>query len=221
MKISNYEIQPILLHIPDEEVYNVRHNEMLQRLRDIGIYDTYSVKGIHAAKFGIIGTHPYELDNPNGGHMIGQKYVGSFLSQYVIYNVMLAMPNTHFMFFECDTVFPDGFMDKLEQALADVPSDFDFLFVHSCCAIDKRPHPVKAGSRVYKFPRTSGFPAKYPLSGSCYIISKKCLQHVIDTQRDAYAPADISLALHSFPQMDVYAILPRICEQKNNENLPQ
>jgi hypothetical protein len=51
VKIANYEIQPILLHIPDEEVYNVRHNEMLQRLNDIGIHDTYSVKGIQIWKF--------------------------------------------------------------------------------------------------------------------------------------------------------------------------
>lgn len=220
MKIGNYNIRTVILRIPDEQKYVDRYNACIGRMAAAGITDIYTVDGIHADKFGIIGTHPYELDNPNGGHMIGPKYVGSFLSQYVVYNVMQALPEEHFMFVECDNVFNEGFIEKLEKALSEIPADFDFLFAGSCCAIDKKPIPVALGSDVYRFKRTSGFPARYPMGGNCYIVAKKCLQHIINTQRDAYAHADISLALHSFPQMDVYAILPRICEQLGNENLP-
>jgi hypothetical protein len=221
MQIGKYNIRPVLLRIPDEQLYVDRYNACMERLAKNGIPNVYTVDGVHANKFGIIGTHPYELDNPNGGHMIGPKYVGSFLSQYVVYNVMLALPETHFMFLECDNVMNDNWREQLQLAMADIPEDFDFLFVGSCCAGDKRPKQVSGGSSVYKFPRTSGFPARYPMGGNCYIVAKKALPHIIATQRDAYAPADINLALHSFPSLDVYAILPRIAEQLGNENLPQ
>lgn len=221
MKIASYNIQPILLYLPDEPVWLDRREAMDEHLLEQGITDTIHVAGIHAKKFGIIGTHPYELDKPNGGHMIGQKYVGSFLSMYVIYNVMLHHSADYFMVLEDDTRFNPDWRERLTKALDEIPKDFDFLFVGSCCAVGKGEIQVKEGSEVYRYPRTSQFPALYPMGGNCYIIAKKCLEHVISTQRDAYAHADISLALHSFPQMDVYAILPRLCEQLNNENLPQ
>ena len=132
MKISHYDIQPILLYLPDEPVWLDRREAMDEHLLEQGITDTIYVAGIHAQKFGIIGTHPYELDKPNGGHMIGQKYVGSFLSMYVIYNVMLHHSADYFMVLEDDTRFNPDWRERLTKALDEIPSDFDFLFVGSC-----------------------------------------------------------------------------------------
>lgn len=218
MNIAGFDVQPILLHIPDEEKYAERYKESLAHYEQVGLKDIISVSGIYGQGFGIVGTHPYELDNPNGGHMIGVKYTASFLSQYMIYNVMKVLPNEYFMFLECDTRMPDDFMRKLQFEMFNLPSDFDFLFIGSCCASDKPKKNI--GGNVYEFPKKIGYPCQYPLGGNCYIISKKCLDHVIATQRDAYAPADLSLGMHSFYNMDVYAILPRLVEQKGNENLP-
>lgn len=220
MQIGKYNIQPFLLYLPDEPEFVKAWEDCKAHLESIGITDTISFEGVYGKGFGIMGTHTYELDNPNGGHMIGQKYTAGFLSQYVFYSIANHYPATHFMFMEPDNRFNENWKEELEKAMRDIPEDFDFLFVGSCCAVDKRPIPIKMGSNVFKYARTSGYPAMYPMGGNCYIISKKCLPHVIATQRDSYAPADISLALHSFPQMDVYAILPRITEQLNNP-LPQ
>lgn len=219
---SNFPIkfQPFLLYLPDTEEWLSRWNKAKAHFAEAGLENVISIAGVHGQKFGVVGTHPYELDAPGSGHMIGQKYVASFLSMYVMYNVALHREtDTHFMFIEDDTRFNPDWQEQLNKALTDIPADFDFLFVGSCCAMNKNPQPVKPGSSVYKFAKTSGFPPNYPMGGNCYIIAKKCLEHIIRTQRDCYAPADISLAIHSFPGMDVYAILPRICEQEGNENL--
>jgi len=214
------KFQPFLLYLPDTEEWLNRWNKAKSHFHEAGLENVISIAGVHGQKFGIVGTHPYELDAPGSGHMIGQKYVASFLSMYVMYNVALHREtDTHFMFIEDDTRFNPDWQEQLNKALTDIPADFDFLFVGSCCAMNKNPQPVKPGSNVYKFAKTSGFPPNYPMGGNCYIIAKKCLEHIIRTQRDCYAPADISLAIHSFPGMDVYAILPRICEQEGNENL--
>lgn len=219
MKIARFDVQPILLHIENDKVYEDRFEQMKRHLEEVGIHDTIFVSGVNAKEMGVIGTHTYELDNPNGGHMIGQKYTGSFLSQYVVYNVMNVLPNEYFMFFECDTVMPKDFLRKLEFEMFNLPSDFDFLFVHSCCQGDKQKEHI--GGNTYKFPKRRGYPVQYPLSGSCYIVSKKSIPHILATQRDAYAPSDINLGIHTFYNMDVYSIFPRICEQKGNENLEQ
>ena len=218
MKISKYEIKPLLLYLPDEQVWVDRWNACKQHLEEQGITDYYSVAGIHGEKFGIAGTHYFELDNPGGKHMIGQKYTASFLSQYVMYSVANAMDYTHYLFIEDDTRFTEGWREKLQICLDLIPEDFDFLFVGSCCTEGKL--KIDIGSGLYKYPQTNGYPARYPMGGNCYIISKKCLNHIIATQRDAYAPADINLAMHSFSEMEVYAILPRLVEQLGNEKLP-
>jgi len=219
MKLAGFDIQPILLHIQGDEKYEQQFTRAKQHLIDNGIHDTKFVSGIYAKEQGIVGTLPYELDKPNGGHMIGQKYVGSFLSQYMVYNVMNALPNDYFLFMESDINLPDDFLRKLEFEMFNLPNDFDFLFIESCCAMDKPKDHI--GGSVYKIKKSRGYPCMYPLGGACYIISKKCLEHVIATQRIAYAPADISLGLHSFYAMDVFAILPRLVNQLGNENLPQ
>ncbi len=222
MNISGLDIQPVLLYLPDTQEWVDKWNEMKKHLDYCGVFgNVISIPGVHAEKFGIIGTHAYELDKPGGGHMILPKYVGSFLSMYVIYNVCNNLPNSHFMIMEGDTRFSDGWFPKIEKALSEIPSDFDFLFVGSCCAMDKKYDRVKDNSNVFKFRRMNIFPVNYPMGGNCYIVAKKCLNHIIATQRDCYTHADISLGLHSFPNLDVFAILPRICEQLHNENLPQ
>lgn len=219
MRIAGLDIQPILLHIQGEEKYEQQFARAKQHLIDSGISDTIFVSGINAKEQGIVGTLPYELDNPNGGHMIGQKYVGSFLSQYMVYNVINALPNEYCLFMESDVNLPPNFLKLLELQLFYLPNGFDFLFIESCCGMDKPKEYI--GGLVYKFPRNQGYPCMYPLGGACYIVSKKSIPHIINTQRVAYAPADLSLGMHSFYAMDVYAILPRLVNQLGNEKLPQ
>lgn len=212
MKIGHLDVQPIMLYLPDTEYWRNRHQEGKQHFIESGITDLIEVAGIYGQGFGIDGTHEYNLDNPSGHHKIGVAYTAGFLSMYMMYNIARVLPNEHFLFLEDDTRFNEGWLEKLSKEVEYLPSDFDFLFVGSCCAHDKPKKSIRGD--IYEFNAPY-----YPMGGNAYIISKKCLDHVIATQRDAYAPADISLTLHSFPQMKVFALLPRICNQKNN-NLP-
>lgn len=212
MIIGGLDIQPLMLFLPDTPYWVNRWKDGKKHFIESGITDLIEVAGVYGEGFGIDGTHEYNLDNPTGHHKIGVGYTAGFLSMYVMYNVANVLPNSHFMFLEDDTRFNEGWLEKLAQELQNVPKDFDFLFVGSCCAAGK-PNEHIAGD-VYKFNAPY-----YPMGGNCYIVAKKALPHFIATQRDAYSPADINLCLHTFPSLDVYAILPRLCEQNNN-NLP-
>lgn len=221
MLIAGYDVQPIMLYVPDTQKWRDRFAEGKSHFESVGIKDIITVPAIYGEGFGIQGTHYYELDNPNSKHQIGIANTSLFLSMYMVYNIERNLPNTHFFFLEDDSRFQPNFIERIEQELANVPTDFDFLFIGSCCAMDKRMKHIKGD--VYECiynPSKPNYPCQYPMGGNAYIIAKKCLDTVIATQRDAYANVDISLAMHTFPLLKVYIILPRLCEQNNNP-LPQ
>lgn len=214
------DIKPISVFLPDDPKWMEEHAAAREYFASQGL-DVYWVEGIHAKRWGIQSTHIYLLDGrPEEQFYIGVNKVGTFLSWYLLYHICKAMPQSHYMILESDCKFLDGWKDKLNQALQDVPEDFDFLFVGSCCAADKEPVHVKGD--VYEFPyRGEEKWQFYPQCGHCYIIAQKCMQLLIDTQRDVANPVDISLIRFAFPKLKVYAILPRLADQGDKTFLPE
>lgn len=219
MNISGYDIQPILLYLPDTEKWRNRWEEGKKHFAEQGIENIISIPGIYGEGFGIQGTHLYEYDNPGGKHQIGVANTALCLSMYCVYNVENNLPNSHFLFLEDDSRFKPGWMEVLKNALEDIPNDFDFLFIGSCCTEGKG--GKKVGRNLYHYPTRPGTYAMYPLCGNAYIVAKKAIPKILETQRDAYVNADINLAVNTFPFLKVFAILPRTVEQKNNEHLPK
>ncbi len=213
MELAGYNIKPVSIYLPDDALWRKRDAEGFAYFEEQGIEDIHKVAGIHAQKWGIEGRHIFLLDGrPEEQFYIGTNKVGCFLTQYCVYTAMNALPDSHFLFLETDCRFEEGWKEKLEQALQDCPSDFDFLFAASCCCADKEPIHVKG--QVYHFP-WRGQEKKYhfPQCAHMMIIAKKCVPHLIATQRDVASPPDISLIAHAFPQLNIYAILPSLANQ--------
>lgn len=223
------KIMPILLMLPDTREWLGRFSNGNQHLFENNIYP-FIVPGVHAGKWGIKGTRFYLRDtwgrikHANDGKMpdappeelinpyyMGDGKVGGYLSHYILYNVMAAMNYDYFMVLEDDCRFEDGWRDKLERALKDVPADFDFLFVGSSDAANKEPVNIKGD--VWHFPHREGKPDFYPQTGFCYIVAKKALPVLLATQRDPSDPVDVSLIYKAFPYLNIYAILPRLANQ--------
>lgn len=217
MNISGYDIQPIMLYLPDTEVWRNRYAEGKKHFEEQGIENIITVHGIYGHGFGIMGTHLYEHDNPGGKHQIGIERTAGFLSMYIVYNVENILPNTHFLYLEDDSRFQPGWQQIVADALADIPPDFDFLFIGSCCA--EHLPSEKVGRNLYKFQSRKGSYMNFPMCGNAYIVAKKAIPKILDTQRDAYVNADINLAVNTFQYLNVYAILPRPVEQFKNEHL--
>lgn len=206
------DIQPISVFLPEDPIWMQEHLQAREYFANQGL-DVYFLEGIHAQKWGIQGRHIYLLDNrPEEQYYIGDHKVGTFLSWYLIYHVCKAMNRPHYMILESDCRFKDGWQEKLNEELKNVPEDFDFLFVGSCCAKDKE--PIHIAGDVYEFPyRGEEKWQFYPQCGHSYIIAHKALQTLIDTQRDTANPVDISLIRYAFPKLKIYAILPRLADQ--------
>lgn len=218
MMLADYEIQPIMLYLDNDEKWLNRTIEGEQHFNSVGITDILKVKGIHGESFGIEGTLEYNYDNPHLHHKIGTPNTSLCLSMQIVYQVELNHKCDYFLFLEDDSRFKDNWKEVVEQALREIPKDFDFLFVGSCCAEGKQ--GIKVGTNLFHYPHRRGSYAQYPLCGNAYIVAKKALPKILETQRTAYVNVDINLAVNTFPYLNVYAILPRIVEQNNNEHLP-
>lgn len=205
MKIGNLNIKPIALYLPDTPEWLQRWEESKKHFSEQGVEDIYYMAGVHAKQWGIKGTHIFLLDGkPEENFYVGDANVGNFISQYAAYLVMDALDHTHYMYLEDDCRLTDGWKEKLEQALQDAGDDWDFLFVGSCCAEGKG---KKVKGNVYEFTKN------YPMCTHCYIVNKRCIPHLIATNRDVANSTDISLVHYSFPKLKVLAILPRLADQ--------
>lgn len=218
MNFSN--IKPMCIFLPDDPQWMQEHERAKSYFAEQGIEDIYWVEGIHAAKWGIQGRHIYLLDGrPQEQFYIGDNKVGTFLSWYLLYHLGRAMDYSHYFILESDAKFVEGWKEKLDKALQIIPADFDFLFVGSCCTEGKE--PVEIGENLFEYPyRGEEKWNYYPQCGHAYIIAKKAMQTLIDTQRDVANPVDISLIKYAFPKLRIFAILPRLADQGDKTFLP-
>ncbi len=181
-----------------------RKQKAIKHFSEVGLNDVEFYEGINAEKMNINGTKPYMRDRKEGDEpfFIGTKPTGIFLSHYSLWSALTLMPQEHTLILEIDANFVDDWWEKTEQALKDVPQDFDWLFLGSCCTSRPRTHIKGCVWEV-----------KYPMCFQAYVVAKKALPHLLRTNRDCYAPIDISTTLHSFKEMKVYTVLPRIVSQ--------
>jgi hypothetical protein len=199
MKLGPINVRPFVLTVSE---YTERTEFIRRHLRAEGI-EAEEFDCINANLAGLKTIHPYERDAPDSGWNIGSKPVCLLVSFQMFWKAALYMPDDYFLFLEWDCKFLPGWRERTEQALLDVPPDFDFLFLGSCCCNGKPQTHVKG----------EVWDVKYPMCNHAQIIAKKALHVLLSTQRKFYAPADISLALHAFPLLKVYTVLPRVAEQ--------
>lgn len=196
-------MKTICIHLPEkpERLEQARNHFASQ-----GVNAEFYV-GINGQKMGVLTDHPYMLDRKPGDELffIGNHGVGIFLSHYSLWNAMTLLPDEHIFILEDDAKFQDGWKEKFDKALQDVPADFDVLFIGSCAAKKKRNRHITGGI----------WEVKYPMCFHAYVVAKKAVPHLLATNRDCYAPIDISVTLHSFPALKVYTLLPRIVDQFN------
>lgn len=204
-------LQNMLLYLPDVKYWEDRWKRGMAHFEERGLKNIIQIPGFHGVSMGIKGTHFYDRDHPGNGYNIGQGYTAGFLSAYLMYCCANLLPHKHFMFLECDAELIPDFEHHLSRELYNVPEDFDFIWVGSCCSQGKTTKHVKGN--VYQFDESTGFPQ----CSQTLIIAKKALPYIIQTNRDAYASADLSLIFHTLPKLRCFGIIPRLSTQYNNE----
>ncbi|MGV1047673.1 MAG: glycosyltransferase family 25 protein [Solirubrobacterales bacterium] len=196
------EIPKFVLTLPEKPHRGIA---ALDHFRTSNVGPITLVNGISGQQSGLRTLFPYEVDNPGSGFNIGAHCVGIWLSHYMLWQACALLPGSHMMIFEDDAQFLPGWRESLSQALRDVPPDFDWLFVGSCCADGAQKRQI--AGQVWE--------VRWPACNHAYIIAKKAMPYLLSTCRKCYAPIDLHTILHSFAGMKVYTILPRLVAQWN------
>lgn len=206
IELAGYRIRPLVMLVQE---FPERRDFILKHFKEVGIeseeFNCFS--GVHS---GLYTIHPYEVDDPGSGWTMGSVPVCNWISQYMLWTTMLYMPEAHFMQLEWDAKFTPDWKPRLDAALHYVPKDFDVLFVGSCCALKENNKLI--GGDVWE--------VRYPMCNHAMIIAKKAIPTMLRTQRKVYAKMDISLNFHTFNELKVYTVIPRIADQWNTHIHP-
>lgn len=201
------DIQPVAIKLFEGEWVNWC-NEADVYFKSIGIENVYWINGVHAEKFGVKASRPYLRDNPEQNWYLEQRTVGGYLSGYLTFELCRSHTEwKYILFLEEDAIFIDGWKEIFLQALKDVPEDFDFLFLGSCCTEGRESIHIKGN--VYH--------VKYPMCGHAYLIAQKAFPLLVENCRDACIPFDVHLFDGLFDKLKVYTILPRLANQHDTE----
>jgi hypothetical protein len=202
MKLAHINVRPFVLtvqELPKQTAF------IMQHFKERGI-EAEEFPCFSAVESGLVTVNHYEVDAPGQGWRIGPKGTALCVSFYAFWIAVSFMPEEYFFFLEFDAEFPPDWRERTEQALRDVPPDFDLLFIGSCCCEGKTKTHVKGN--VWE--------CKEPNCNHAMIVAKKAVPTLLRTQRKIWAPADISMVVSAFPHLRVFVVLPSIAGQFNN-----
>jgi GR25 family glycosyltransferase involved in LPS biosynthesis len=171
--------------------------------------------GLDAARLGLRATHLFTDHRAN--HPITTR-IGVWLSHRSVWAACLLMPvqgdNDEFLIIEEDAKFPVDWKERLETARQHLPSDWDALYVGSCCALSTA--PVHIAGEIFEFV------GRYPMCSHALMLRRKALPKLIAAM-DAGGmrqPFDVALGVYAMPQMRVFGVLPRIVDQWDRDLEP-
>lgn len=184
-----------------------RINRLQENLKSAGIVDYRIFNGLNGAKSGLKASIPYEVDSPGSGYLIGAKHVGCTMSHWMLWNALDFEPSTQdmVMVLEDDVIFKPHWRETIERALTKLPEDWDILYPGSCCARGRMGRELD--SNLFE---------GMPLCTHCYIVRKKALNTLIETNEEIYAPIDLQMYFKSREKLRCFTIFPRVADQEDN-----
>lgn len=167
-------------------------------------------RALDGPRSGLLTGWCYEIDHPKSGYKIGPKTIGIAMSHIMVWTTLRHLPEDYWMVLEDDALLDADWESRLGAALKDVPDNWDMLYAGSCNCFDK-PKLLVAGD-VYKI--------LWPQCTHCYLVRKKALDVLLDSNVRIWAPIDCALVHDSFPKLNIYTVLPRIVSQDGTDIYP-
>jgi hypothetical protein len=208
-----------------------RYAAAQQHFADVGLR-VHWAHGLHKDTSGLITTHNYQVDRPEGSpdfgipFSIGPHPVNIWLGHYMIWNA-LALSNDRWWFVvECDAKFPSDWRERFWKAFDDAPKDWDLIYMGSCCTTGRKKELVPGTVNLYKMFGTA------PQCNHAYVVTRDAAEIMLTTLRKVWAPIDIQQASECWGDLlprcvepmappsrmlNVYTVLPRIVDQWNME----
>lgn len=179
-----------------------------RNLNAAGISDYRIFYGVNGEKSGLKASIPYEFDNPGSGYLIGAKHVGCSLSHWMLWSALEFERSDwdYVMILEDDILFRSHWKETVDIALKKLPDDWDILYPGSCCTRNRMGRELD--SNLFE---------GMPLCTHCYIVRKKALKTLIETNNEVWAPIDLQMFFKSKHLLKTFTIFPRVADQEGCE----
>lgn len=188
-----------------------RIRRLQRNLATAGISDYRLFYGVNGEKSGLKASIPYEFDNPGSGYLIGAKHVGCSLSHWMLWSALEFERSDwdKVMILEDDVIFRSHWKETVDIALTKLPEDWDILYPGSCCTRNRMGRELD--SNLFE---------GMPLCTHCYIVRRKALKTLIETNNEVWAPIDLQMFFKSKHLLKTFTIFPRVVDQEGCE-LPE
>lgn len=154
-------------------------------------------------KWSLSTNHTYEIDNPGTGYKVGPKHIGISMAHFILWRALEAFgEDDHYHIMEDDIRLRPNWRQGLQEAMSNLPDDWDLLYPGNCCARSAPENLVKGN--LYR---------GCPLCTHWYTVRHKALQTLIETNSAAWGPLDIQMQISSAKKLKVFSIIPRLADQ--------
>ena len=184
-----------------------RRANMKQRLSEMEI-DAVRIDAINGGE--VID----QLDFGNVKKKLNNAEIGCFLSHHNLYKRILDEGHETALILEDDCLFIEGYKEVVEQAMKDIPKDWDMLYlgqanydsIKIAQSAELKTHAIKenVSGRLYRASRC--------WLTHAYVVNRKVLPKLIEGTKVLYASIDGVLA-DLQENLNVYAIYPNIVKQ--------
>lgn len=182
-------------------------DETVRHLTEEGI-EWERFDGLDNQKCRLAPVETFDLDRV--GERIAAKHIAACLTHWACWKVCSHLPGDVFWLLEYDVRMVDGWREKYARAMSVMPSDWDVIFLGSCCCDGRETKHI--GENVYE--------VKYPLCGHAWAVRKKALPVLLREHQRIYAPLDIALVFGALPKLRVFTILDPIVVQAGQQLPP-
>jgi len=178
--------------------------------------DVEFFEGINGKKFGLNTHIPYIDDQPNWipdhgpVHFISSGHIGCILSHYILWKILTYLPYEEIIIFEDDVILCENFKEKLLQYKANLPNDWQYVFIGHCCLPSKE-YIFNVNDNII----TTSHP---PMCTHAYMIKKSSLITLIETNSLAWSHIDIQIQKRSLKLLKHYVFIPPLAEQISINN---
>jgi hypothetical protein len=156
--------------------------------------------GIHGATFGLRTTlHARPRYQMPAGH------VGALLSHYMLWQTLAYLPHEEIMILEDDAWFEPDFRSRFRRAYADLPEDWQFVFVGATVMLGKPFERITDRVGVMR----------YPCGLHAYLVKRSALPFLLHTNHEARNHVDYQLIENSLPAMKCYTFTPSLVKQRS------
>jgi GR25 family glycosyltransferase involved in LPS biosynthesis len=173
-----------------------RKEEAKKYFDEVGLNAEF-IDGIHGESFGIKSTIP-NFNMLAGGleNFITPGNVGSTLSHVMVWNILQHQPEEEFLIVEDDIILCENFFDKFAMFRCELPLDWDFAHVG---------YLPNHQTTTDDIPVTANVIINQPLGTHAYLVKKRALKVMIETNSLAWNPLGMQIIERSFAKLKHYA----------------